>query len=84
MKYELTYLKIVSWLLLFFKHKAKKEGINIVKDVFIVLSPNLITKIVTLGVTVSDGFFIQEIGTPSVASDLPPANDTAVWLMEPH
>lgn len=77
-------MKIVSWLLLFFKHKAKKEGINIVKDVFIVLSPNLITKIVTLGVTVSDGFFIQEIGTPSVASDLPPANDTAVWLMEPH
>jgi hypothetical protein len=46
-----------------------------------------ISKIYTfsLGIDVSDGFLVREIGSPSPASGLQPVDiDKAVWLIEPR
>jgi len=41
--------------------------------------------IFSLGIDVSDGFLVHEIGSPSPASGLQPVDvDKAVWLVEPR
>ena len=41
--------------------------------------------IFSLGIDVSDGFLVREIGSPSPASGLQPVDvDKAVWLVEPR
>lgn len=87
LKHELTRLKMISWLLSQFKARAKKDGIDIVRGM-LKLSPFLLCTLprspYNSDIAVSEGFLIQELGLPSSVSDLPPVEDTAVWLVEPR